>query len=494
MSNNASYLNIFKTTLLFGFVQVFKAVISIIKNKFVAILIGPEGMGLLGIFNSTLQVIQTGAGLGINQSAVRDVAEANGQGNSQRVSRIISITNRIVLFTGALGCIITLILSKNISEWTLGNTEHTVAYCILSIVVALNIINEGKQAILKGMRKLRHLAYASVLGTGVSLFTAVTLYYFFGVDGIVPELLIASIIAVSVSQYYLRKIPVESTKISLKELFISASPMIRMGTALMFVTFLQTIISFVINSYIRYKGGLVDVGLFSAGNYILTGYFAMIATALMTDYYPRIASVNNDNKMIQDELNKQSLVTVILCCPLIVLFIALMSLFIEVLYSSDFLPAIEYLRVGIFWTIITLCSNQIDMILVAKYNTKIFILISVVLRIVQLLLCILLYDAFGLMGLGISYAILGVLHMLVMVIVVGRLYDIYLSKECIRVALTVLFMSIIATLANLIDNDLIKYTIEVILILSALLYSNYQSKNKLNLDFIQILKSKLNKK
>ena len=171
-----------------------------------------------------------------------------------------------------------------------------------------------------------------------------------------------------------------------------------------------------------------------------------------------------------------------------------MSLFIEVLYSSDFLPAIEYLRVGIFWTIITLCSNQIDMILVAKYNTKIFILISVVLRIVQLLLCILLYDAFGLMGLGISYAILGVLHMLVMVIVVGRLYDIYLSKECIRVALTVLFMSIIATLANLIDNDLIKYTIEVILILSALLYSNYQSKNKLNLDFIQILKSKLNKK
>ena len=74
--SGTSYGNIFKTTFLFGFVQIFRAVIAIVKNKLVAILIGPEGMGLLGIFNSTVQMIQTGAGLGINQSAVRDVAEA----------------------------------------------------------------------------------------------------------------------------------------------------------------------------------------------------------------------------------------------------------------------------------------------------------------------------------------------------------------------------------------------------------------------------------
>ena len=98
-----SYGNIFKTTFLFGFVQVFKAVIAIVKNKLVAILIGPEGMGLWGIFNSTIQMIQTGAGLGINQSAVRDVAEAKGSGDHERVSRIVKVTNRVVLFTGLLG-------------------------------------------------------------------------------------------------------------------------------------------------------------------------------------------------------------------------------------------------------------------------------------------------------------------------------------------------------------------------------------------------------
>lgn len=174
-----SYGNIFRTTFLFGFVQVFKAVIAVVNNKLVAILIGPEGIGLLGIFNSTIQMIQTGAGLGINQSAVRDVAEAKGSGNQETVSRIIKVTNRVVVFTGLFGCIITLIFSHWLSIWTLGDTTYTVSYCILAFVVSLNIVNDGKQALLKGTRSLRALAYASMIGAFVGLVTAVPLYYLF---------------------------------------------------------------------------------------------------------------------------------------------------------------------------------------------------------------------------------------------------------------------------------------------------------------------------
>ena len=331
-TTGTSYGNIFKTTFLFGFVQVFKAVIAIVKNKLVAILIGPEGMGLLGIFNSTIQMIQTGAGLGINQSAVSDIAEAKGSYNHERVSRIVKVTNRVVLFTGLLGCLMTLILSHYLSVWTLGGTAYTLSYCLLAVVVALNIINEGKQALLKGVRHLKALALASMIGTVVGLVTAIPLYYFFGKAGIVPELLIASVLALVVSQYFVNKIPTEPIDISLKDTFKDAQPMIRMGVALMFVTLLQTITSFAVNAFIRSQGGLTDVGFFSAGSNILNAYFGMIITALMTDYYPRIAAVNHDNEKIQDELNKQSMVSVVLCCPLIVLFIALMRLLVKILY------------------------------------------------------------------------------------------------------------------------------------------------------------------
>lgn len=490
---STSYSNIFKTTFLFGFVQVFRAVIGIVKNKLVAILIGPEGMGLLGIFNSTIQMIQTGAGLGINQSAVRDVAEAKGSGDNERVYRIVKVTNRVVLFTGLLGCLVTLILSHYLSVWTLGGTGYTFSYCILAIVVALNIINEGKQALLKGVRHLRALAYASMIGTVVGLVTAIPLYYFFGKDGIVPELLVASILALLVSQYYVNKIPTEPVSLSLKETFEDAQPMIRMGVALMFVTLLQTITSFAVNAFIRSQGGLTDVGYFSAGGYVLNAYFGMIITALMTDYYPRISAVNQDNNKIQDELNKQSMVSVVLCCPLIVLFIALMPLFITILYSKEFLPTLDYLRFGIFWTVITICSNQVDMILIAKANTKVFMTISVIVRAVQLVLCIVLYKYFGLLGLGISYCLLGVLHMAIMTTVVQRLYGIHFNKEFVKTGGTVLLFTIVGTIISSVLGGTSRYIAAITLFFVATVYSYMVSKNKLNIDIIKIVKNKIKK-
>lgn len=485
------YSNIFKTTFLFGFVQVFKAIVGIVKNKLVAILIGPEGMGLLGIFTSTIQMIQTGAGLGINQSAVRDVAEAKGSGDNERVSRIVKVTNRIVLFTGLLGCLVTLILSHYLSVWTLGGTGYTLSYCVLAIVVAFNIINEGKQALLKGVRHLRALAYASMIGTVVGLVTAIPLYYFFGGDGIVPELLIASILALLVSQYYVNKIPTEPVSLSLKETFEDAQPMIRMGVALMFVTFLGTITSFAVNAYIRSQGGLTDVGYFSAGSYILNAYFGMIITALMTDYYPRIASVNQDNSKIQDELNKQSMVSVVLCCPLIVLFIALMPLFVTILYSSEFIPTLDYLKFGIFWTVITICSNQVDMILIAKNNSRVFMTISVIVRAVQLLLCIVLYKYFGLLGLGISYGMLGVLHMAIMTTVVQKLYGIHFNKEFVKTGGIVLLFTIAGTVISSVIGGTSRCFTAITLVFVATVYSYIVAKKNLHIDFIKIIKNKI---
>ena len=491
--SGTSYGNIFKTTFLFGFVQIFRAVIAIVKNKLVAILIGPEGMGLLGIFNSTVQMIQTGAGLGINQSAVRDVAEAKGSDNHTRMAKIIKVTNRVVIFTGLLGCLVTLILSHHLSIWTLGDTTYTISYCFLALVVALNIINEGKQALLKGTRHLRALAYASIIGTVVGLVTAVPLYYFFGKDGIVPELLIASILALLVSQYYVNRIHVERVDLSMKETAIEAKPMIKMGLALMFVTLLQTIISFAINSFIRHKGGLADVGLFSAGSYILTGYFGVITTALMTDYYPRIAAVNQDNEKVQDELNKQSMVSVVLCCPLIVLFIALMPLFVRILYSEEFLPALDYLRFGIFWTVITICSNQVDMILVAKYNTRVFMTIALVVRLLQLVLCVILYNFFGLLGLGISYGVLGVVHMSIMSLTVYKLYRIHFSSEFVKVGLIVLLFTILASLVGGMMSGATGYIMAFLLVFVATYYSYEVSKNSLNIDLFKIVKDRINR-
>ena len=50
MSDLSGYKNIFKTTFLFGFVQVFNIFVKVGINKVVAILLGTAGMGVISLF------------------------------------------------------------------------------------------------------------------------------------------------------------------------------------------------------------------------------------------------------------------------------------------------------------------------------------------------------------------------------------------------------------------------------------------------------------
>ncbi len=482
-----SYKGIFKSTALFGFVQIFKALISIVKSKLVALLLGPSGMGLMGIFSSTMQMIQTGAGLGISQSAVRDISEANGQNNKILVLKIINITTNIVLVTAIVGAFMVLVFSKKLSILTMGNADYTLSYVLLSIAVFVNILNEGNLAILKGLRKLRYLAFASMIGVGMGLFTAVPLFYFFGSKGIVPELIIAGSVSLLVTKYYINKSVVSRYYVGVKELFVSALPMVKLGSALMFTALLQTIVALIINAYIKRTGGLEDVGCYAAAMAIINNYFSLIINALSTDYYPRIAAINKDNEKLQNELNKQSSVSVILCCPMFVFLMAFVDFFIIILYSKEFIPAVDYLRYGIYWTLITVCSNQVDMILVAKGKSKIFLFISIIFRLLQLFICIVLYKQYGLTGLGIGYACLGGLHMGIMCSVVYYLYRIRFNKDFIKLLSVVLLFASLSTFISYIPDLVLKTIIGSIVFTISMVYSYFICKNKFDIDFITLI-------
>ena len=343
----SSYTGIFKSTFLFGFVQVIRILVGVIKNKIVAILLGAEGMGIMGIMSNAMGLIKTGAGLGISQSAVRDVSEANGSGDRIKFSQIICITRKVVFFTSFLGLTITIILSSWLSNWGFGDNTYIVSFILLSIAVFFEIFVENQLAILKGMRQLKNLAKASVWGSVVGLITGIPLFFFMGVKGIVPSFIITSVSIYFVTRYYVNKIDYNKVQIPIKQVAKKALPMVKMGGALMITALLASLTAFIIAAFMRDEGGLQDVGYYSAGMTIITSYFGVIVNALMTDYYPRIAAVNYDNKKLAEELNRQSLVSLLLCCPIVVIFFILLPYFVIILYSEEFLPIVDFMKIAI---------------------------------------------------------------------------------------------------------------------------------------------------
>ena len=90
MSDLSGYKNIFKTTFLFGFVQVFNIFVKVGINKVVAILLGTAGMGVISLFQYAVSFLSVSCGLGINQSSIRDISEARERGENSQIDLTVS--------------------------------------------------------------------------------------------------------------------------------------------------------------------------------------------------------------------------------------------------------------------------------------------------------------------------------------------------------------------------------------------------------------------
>lgn len=489
-----SYGNIFKTTFLFGFVQVFNIIVKVGINKIVALLLGANGMGVIGLYNTAINTIKTGTGLGVSQSAVRDISEANACKDDKRFSRIISVTNRVILFTSLLGIILTIALSPVLSKWQFGNYDYTIAFIWLSIVVGVNILSEGQLAILKGMRQLRALAKASMIGSVVGLLSAIPFYYFFGEGGIVPSLIITAFASLFFSNLYVRRIKYERVKLSFKEIVKEGSPMVKMGVALMLVGFIGSVFDLIVASYISRSGSIEDVGLYNAGATIISGYFGVVITAMSTDYYPRISAVYNDNKMLKVEMDKQSESGLVMIFPLVVLFVFLSRFFIRLLYSQEFDESNQYTDYAMIGTIITVVSNCMGMILLAKQAARIFILSVFGQRTLLVGVYLVLYNYLGLLGLGIAHICTGVVHLLFMTVILNHFYKIRLGKRIYQLLFLIIAVTIVTMFVRKIGIEWVKYSLGIVLLIFASLFSFFYMKKNMNIDLFAVVKSKLFKK
>ena len=97
--NKNSYSQIMKATSLFGGVQVFNILISVIRSKAIALLVGPIGFGVIGLLNSTLRIIGDFTKVGLDTSAVKEISEQNTQADNSKVSEIISVLEKIIWIT-----------------------------------------------------------------------------------------------------------------------------------------------------------------------------------------------------------------------------------------------------------------------------------------------------------------------------------------------------------------------------------------------------------
>ena len=330
----SSYRSIFKATSLFGGVQVYQILIQIIKSKFVAVLLGPAGVGIMGLYQSGLQLVQQLSSMGLAQSAVRDVSEANGTNDIQRIAKTITIVRKLVWVTGLLGLVLVACLSPILSKASFGNYDYTIPFIILSVTLLIDQLSAGQRVVLQGMRRLKDLAKCSAFGVTFGLITSVPLYYWLGIGGIVPTLVLNSVCSLLLSWIYSRKVKIEKVRVTPKQTYEQGKLMLVMGVSMSLSGILSTVVAYAIRGFIQANGGIEQVGLYQAGFIIMTTYVGMVMNAIATDYYPRLAAINKDNEKCKEAVSQQGEIGVMILAPMLNICLVFMPFVLKLLYSD----------------------------------------------------------------------------------------------------------------------------------------------------------------
>ena len=401
----SSYRQIIKATTIFGGVQVVNIIVQVVKSKLIAILLGPAGMGIVGLLNSTINLITGLSSCGLGTSAVKNIAAADSTGNNFLIARVVVVLRRLVWVTGSLGAILCIVLSKWLSILTFGTPDYTIAFIWVSCTLLFNQLTIGQMAVLQGLRKFKYLANASISGSILGLIFTIPIYYLWGIDGIVPAIIISSILSLVRSWYFSRKVKIEPVKVTFNRTLLESKQMIYLGFIISFSNLITIGASYIVRVFISNISGVVQVGLYTAGFAIISNYVSLILTSMGTDYFPRLSAVAKNNEQCKNMINKQGEVILLILAPILILFILLVNWAIIILYSSKFIDVrglLLWAAIGMFFKASTWV---VGFIFLAKGEGKKFFWNELIVNLYMLFLNIGGYYYLGLNGLGIAFLI-----------------------------------------------------------------------------------------
>lgn len=435
--DRSSYNEIIKTTSIFGSSQVINILIGFVRTKITAILLGPAGIGIIGMYQSIIDTIRSISGLGVEIGSIKNISQTSDEHES--LTKTITIFRHCFVFISILGTLIALIFCYPISIWIFDDTSYALPIALLSITIFFTSLKLGLSSILQGLRKISFMAKGLIAESIFGLLVVVPIYYFWGTDGILPVFILNSIIAYLCIYHYYKKLKVKQIQVSVKEVYDKGISVLKLGIFITTGTIINTLSMLLIRVYISHTLDIVSVGIFQAAWAITNVYASLILGATGTDYFPRLCKIAENKTETKKLVNEQSYIVLTIAAPIIIGMLLFSSYIIYILYSSEFTKAQTILQWQIIGTYFKVLASPIAYILLAKNNGKVYLLSEVAFFIVYLLFSYLLLPQHGIAAVGIGYMVAYIVYMGIVYMAGRNISDFKWDKENVRMILVNLF-------------------------------------------------------
>jgi len=399
--DKGAYGHVLKYTGIFGGVQGLNVIVSLVRNKFVALLLGPSGMGLVTLFNTTVSFISQSTHFGISTSAVRHLSDYPDDDSHPQIIHFVKVVRAWALLTALLGMLVCIVIGPFLSSTTFAWGDHSLHFILLSPAVGMLAVTGGETAILKGRHRLRSLAWVQIGSVFAALFMSVPVYYFFGEAGIVPVIVMMAFITMMLTlreSYRLYPLRLRGARGVLGE----GMEMVRLGVAFTLAGIIGSGAEMLIRSWLNVTGDLDVLGLYNAGYMITITYAGMVFSAMETDYFPRLSGVQHDIAATNECVNRQMEVSLLLLSPMLAFLIIALPLLMPLLFSPQFEPVTGMAQVAALAMYMKVLTLPVAYITLARGRSLAYLFLESSYFVAFVLLMMFGYEHWGLLGTGIA--------------------------------------------------------------------------------------------
>jgi PST family polysaccharide transporter len=438
-----SYGQILKSTVLIGGSSAAGVALGMVRAKVMALLLGPAGVGLWGLYGAVADLAHAIAGLGINSSGVRQIAEAVGSGDRARIARTASVLRRTSVILGLLAAVLLALFSPQISLVTFGTDAHAVPVALLAVAVFLRLVAFGQLALIQGMRRIADLAMAGVWGALFGTAISILAVYLWAEDGLVPALIGIAVTTIATSWWYSRRIPTSAPSMTVAEAWQEASALLKLGSAFLASAFMTMGVAYAVRITVLHMVGFEAAGLYQAAWTLGGLYVGFILQAMGADFYPRLTAVAGDDRECNRLVNEQARMGLLLAGPGVIATLTFAPAVVTLLYSSAFVPAADLLRWICLGMMLRIISWPMGFIILARAEQRLFFLTELAWTLVHVGLAWTCVTLYGLNGAGMAFFGSYVFHSILIYLVVQRLSGFGWLPENRRAGL--LFLALVAT-------------------------------------------------
>lgn len=491
IKNDDSYTHILKYTGIFGGVQGINILISVVRNKFATLLIGASGLGLLSLFNSTINLFVSACNLGIPTSGVQDLSDKYTTSSPDLAKSIQQIRSWSFLMA-IIGALLCALVGPMLNDVSFSWGNHTLHFILLSPAVAFTIISGGELAVLKATRQLRALAMSSFFVIAFSLLFSVPIYYFLRQSGIVIVLMVLQFVQMLIALRYSCRFYPYSLNLSASSLR-GGIHIIRLGIAFVLASMMNSGAEFFIRTFINNRGDLDHVGYFNAGWTIAVVYGGLVFTAMESDYFPRLSSIKGVGEELSSCVNKQMEMNILLVGPFLTVMLFLLPVLIPLLYDGNFLVMLSLAQFATLGLLFKAIYLPVEYLPLSKGKSFVFLVQEGFAVILLIGLELIGYSKMQLAGLGIGISLAYFIEA-ICVLVYSRFYfSFQVSKNVVLFGGIQMLFCFITILVILSEFSALHYWgCAIFISVFNILASLYLLKKKT--DVLGVIYAKLNKK